>query len=188
MAPRRPVILEGPIDPRWFGSRRWDWGYLKRLSIPLLPPAVAVADSSKGTAGEAVVEVERAPDTREGDRDAKATTATKGAAKEGDDGDGDDVQRFGLVAPKTTMPFGDFVQAVEDGDDCFYLTTQHIDIDQKDGLHLSLWGPPLHLLRSDFPLRPSLVPTLAPFQMNLWIGNSVQGLSRKTQPDLLLLC
>lgn len=91
-------------------------------------------------------------------------------------GKDDDVQKFGLVAPKVSIKFGDFVEHIKQGRSDHYLTTQQIDIDEKNsGLHLSLWGPPVHLLRRDFPLRPALVPTLVPYQMNLWIGNTAHG-------------
>jgi hypothetical protein len=50
------------------------------------------------------------------------------------------------------------------------MTTQEVavDADARPGLMAS----PVTDLLADFPLRPSLLPTLIPFNYNLWIGQT----------------
>ncbi len=67
------------------------------------------------------------------------------------------------------MAFADFIRAlVEQEDHSLYLTAQPTAFtsDQQPQL---VTGP-VAAMQDDFPLRPSLVPHLVPFNLNLWMG------------------
>ena len=95
--------------------------------------------------------------------------------------------------------FEEFVEAIQRGDDKYYMTTQSIP-ENEFGFD-DLFVEPLVSLQDDFPLRPSLFqslgnqassrtlsnhfinPSAVPYQMNLWLGNSKNGSSSGLHHD-----
>ena len=66
---------------------------------------------------------------------------------------------------RTTMRYGDLLRRLEAGETTHYLTTQEASGDR-------LLSPPLTALASDLPLRPSLLRSLVPQSINLWLGRT----------------
>ena len=88
---------------------------------------------------------------------------------------GEEGRSFGLKAPKVKMQFSEFVNELKSGNTNLYLTTQTIEIDEEMGLPTKLFGPPLNGLAQDFALVPKLLGNLVPNNLNLWMGNSLDG-------------
>eukprot|EP00457_Paulinella_chromatophora_P005772 gb/GEZN01005789.1/.p1 GENE.gb/GEZN01005789.1/~~gb/GEZN01005789.1/.p1 ORF type:complete len:559 (-),score=100.58 gb/GEZN01005789.1/:76-1728(-) len=82
---------------------------------------------------------------------------------------------------KVPMTFSKLLDKLQAGDEQYYVTTQPIPTD-KDG-PLALFSSPLTELRGDFPLRPSLLGGLIPWQLNVWIGNNRHGTSTGLHHD-----
>jgi hypothetical protein len=80
-----------------------------------------------------------------------------------------------------SMRFGDFLKALESGDENLYLTTQDLVVGLDD--RPSIISPPVSQLLGDFPLRPSLLPALVPQNMNLWMGRTQEGSSSGLHHD-----
>ena len=79
--------------------------------------------------------------------------------------------RFGQGRERT-MKMDEFVSLIKQGDLLHYLTTQDLKVDEE-GRPAMMASPISELFRhGDFPLRPSLLPNLIPFNLNLWFGNS----------------
>ncbi len=81
---------------------------------------------------------------------------------------------FGLTAPKVNMTYGEFISNLMEGNDRLYLTTQDLerfedDLDDFD-MPQSVLAEPLKSLHTDFPLQPSLMGNLIPYQLSLWQG------------------
>ncbi|KAJ3292058.1 hypothetical protein HK104_005579, partial [Borealophlyctis nickersoniae] len=87
---------------------------------------------------------------------------------------------FGSGQERVEMPFGEFIRRLENGEKKLYMTTQYdvsvpedvVDEDARRdmGRVLEYCQPPLTHLLDSFPARPSLLSTLAPQQVNLWMG------------------
>ncbi|CAE7864592.1 jmj4, partial [Symbiodinium sp. KB8] len=98
----------------------------------------------------------------------------------------DGTGRFGLgrVEP---MRYGDFLTALDDGDETLYLTTQPLEED-KDG-PTAMASAPVTQLLDDFPLSPC--PPLVVDQWNLWQGlareGSTSGLHHDTHDNIYVL-
>jgi hypothetical protein len=80
--------------------------------------------------------------------------------------------RFGQ-GNERSMSFAEFLDAVDAGDDSLYLSAQNLPVDETG--RPNIVTPPLSELRSDFPLRPSLLGNLVPSNVNLWMGLSKEG-------------
>ncbi|KAJ3039668.1 hypothetical protein HDV00_012012 [Rhizophlyctis rosea] len=143
IATRTPCIFTSPLPDRDFlPHKKWTIPYLKRV------------------AGAAVVQVEK-----------KTAAGT-----------------FGSGQQRLTMPFADFLTKLENGETNLYMTTQYestgkpshypstsplFTLSAQDLTTLTtLLQPPLHHLLPTLPLRPSLLTSLIPQQLNLWLGAS----------------
>ena len=121
---------------------------------------------------------------------------------------------FGEATVKETFPFSKVVELLrspkddqvgKDDDDVgdddekvpsegelYYLTTQAVALD-RDGAPLQLCSAPLTSLRGDLPVPHPLLPTLAPHQLNVWMGSSrgrkgvSSGLHHDSHDNLYLL-
>ncbi|EPQ52574.1 Clavaminate synthase-like protein [Gloeophyllum trabeum ATCC 11539] len=84
---------------------------------------------------------------------------------------------FGSGLPRIKMPFGEFLEKLQSGCE-MYLTTQYDDEEEGEGSGEETLPepftcpPPCKCLKDDFPLRPSLLHSLVPHQVNLWLGRS----------------
>lgn len=82
---------------------------------------------------------------------------------------------------KTQLSFQQFLHLiVNDRDDMHYLTTQ--DVNMTDG-RPDLMSPLMKALSNDFPLRPILMGSMVPQNINLWIGNATDGASSGLHHD-----
>ncbi len=88
---------------------------------------------------------------------------------------------FGCEAPRIPMRFSDLLTHIEFNSPYYYLTSQTEDYAGSD--LPAVYASPLTALRSDFRIRPSLMGSLVPYQMNLWFGNSTQGSSSGLHHD-----
>eukprot|EP00584_Thalassiosira_punctigera_P018653 CAMPEP_0172557264 /NCGR_PEP_ID=MMETSP1067-20121228/72347_1 /TAXON_ID=265564 ORGANISM="Thalassiosira punctigera, Strain Tpunct2005C2" /NCGR_SAMPLE_ID=MMETSP1067 /ASSEMBLY_ACC=CAM_ASM_000444 /LENGTH=426 /DNA_ID=CAMNT_0013346313 /DNA_START=58 /DNA_END=1334 /DNA_ORIENTATION=+ len=79
------------------------------------------------------------------------------------------------------MPFKKFLRLIREGDDQHYLTTQDV-LANLDG-RPDLMSPLMKVLQEDFPLRPSLIGSLVPQNINMWMGNSKNGASSGLHHD-----
>lgn len=66
------------------------------------------------------------------------------------------------------MPFAKALDRLGKGDALLYMTTQDAPIGPDD--HPEVLAPPLSHLATDFPLRPRLMGSLVPQQINIWAG------------------
>jgi len=82
---------------------------------------------------------------------------------------------------KMTMELKRFLDMVEQGDEMHYLTTQEAEMD-SDG-RPALMAPFMQTLKDDFPLRPKLMGNLIPHNINLWMGNTIEGSSSGLHHD-----
>ena len=150
IASRKPVIFTDSldvIDSRWQASSKWSNEYLQKKC------------------GESLVKVEYI-------NKAKASSSSN-----------ENRNRFGLGKEKQ-IRFGDFLQSItcssskkqkpneDDDDDLLYLTTQELVYDGEG--RPSIVSAPLNNLREDFPLNPSLIPSLVLFNVNMWFGSSAK--------------
>ncbi|KAG5189072.1 cupin-like domain-containing protein [Tribonema minus] len=71
------------------------------------------------------------------------------------------------------MTLAAFLDAIAGGDTLLYLTTQELEV-SADG-RPDIISTPITHLHADFPLRPQLLATLVPQNMNLWAGHSGEG-------------
>ncbi|KDQ53150.1 hypothetical protein JAAARDRAFT_39516 [Jaapia argillacea MUCL 33604] len=86
---------------------------------------------------------------------------------------------FGSALPRTEMTFGEFLKKMmEEKADVeeMYLTTQYEEQNaSEDSSTLEppfLCSPPCNSLTADLPLRPRLLHSLVPHQINLWLGRT----------------
>ena len=90
--------------------------------------------------------------------------------------------RFGQ-GKERTMKMDEFVSLIKQGDLLHYLTTQDLKVDEE-GRPAMMSSPISELFdHGDFPLRPSLLQNLIPFNLNLWFGNSEDGSSSGLHHD-----
>ncbi|ETO08784.1 hypothetical protein RFI_28604 [Reticulomyxa filosa] len=81
-----------------------------------------------------------------------------------------DKEKFG-TSNKVLLPFCDFLNLLETGEDLYYMTVQDIETDEKGPLEL--YSHPLASLKEDFPLILSdICPSLITHQINMWMGHS----------------
>ena len=92
----------------------------------------------KQTAGEEVIEVEN--------RSKKLQINEKDS-------------EFGLSAPQEKIKFEELLTKIEEKNENYYLTTQHIE-EGKFGF-TSIFAPPVYSLRKNFPLTPLLLGNLS---------------------------
>lgn len=94
---------------------------------------------------------------------------------------------FGLSAPKVHMKYGEFLDHLDNKSEQYYLTTQDLERFQNDlddfDMPKSVLAEPLKSLKGDFPLSPSLLGKLVPYQVSLWQGNSAVGSSSGLHHD-----
>jgi hypothetical protein len=110
----------------------------------------------KATAGSAMVTVE------------KRTSALRNSAF----GKGNEI----------SMTFGEFLDLVMvNGNPIHYLTTQ--DVEANGDGRPDLMAPFMKCFRDDFPLRPKIMGQLIPQNINLWMGNNVDGASSGLHHD-----
>ncbi|OQS06184.1 hypothetical protein THRCLA_01771 [Thraustotheca clavata] len=72
------------------------------------------------------------------------------------------------------MTFREFLELLEKKDMLHYLTTQDVEADPDTG-RPGLMAPFIEMLSHDFPLRPSLLGHLVPQNINIWMGNAIDG-------------
>lgn len=82
---------------------------------------------------------------------------------------------------EVSMTFSEFLDVIETGDSNHYLTTQ--DVLADDDGRPDLMAPFMKCLQADFPLRPKIVGSLVPQNINLWMGNSRDGASSGLHHD-----
>jgi hypothetical protein len=96
--------------------------------------------------------------------------------------------RFGNGLEKVST-FGNLLTALEQRNPCFYLTTQDLVYDDDGMPHII--SKPLDKLLDDFPLVPSLLSTLIPSNINIWMGYSetysTSGLHHDYHDNLYIL-
>ena len=80
-----------------------------------------------------------------------------------------------------SMRFETFLELVHQGDEMHYLTTQ--DVESNEDGRPDLMAPFMKTLQKCFPLRPKLMGNLVPQNINLWMGNSVDGASSGLHHD-----
>ncbi|TFK49702.1 Clavaminate synthase-like protein [Heliocybe sulcata] len=95
---------------------------------------------------------------------------------------------FGSGLPRLEMPFREFLAKLKaEGEEVeMYLTTQYDEEAEtsKDNLpELFTCPPPCNALKDDFPLRPSILQSLVPHQVNLWLGRSRAQSSKASSSD-----
>jgi hypothetical protein len=94
------------------------------------------------------------------------------------------------------MTISHFLDLMEQGDSKFYLTTQDVQADDDDNDDVNdddghghghgrpdLMAPFMNVLKDDFPLVPTIMGSLVPQNINLWMGNSVNGSSSGLHHD-----
>jgi hypothetical protein len=74
---------------------------------------------------------------------------------------------------KVEMTFKQFLLSLENGDELHYMTTQAIPAD-VNGL-LDICAPPVTQLLGDLPLPPLLTGNLVLWQINMWMGATLNG-------------
>eukprot|EP00984_Skeletonema_dohrnii_P034805 scaffold33699_cov167-Skeletonema_dohrnii-CCMP3373.AAC.3 len=80
------------------------------------------------------------------------------------------------------MTFPQFASLIASGnDDRHYLTTQ--DVHSNSDGRPDLMSPLMKYLQHDFPLQPRIMGNLIPQNINLWMGNSREGLSSGLHHD-----
>ncbi|EQC38458.1 hypothetical protein SDRG_04166 [Saprolegnia diclina VS20] len=72
------------------------------------------------------------------------------------------------------MTFRTFLDLLEQRDMLHYLTTQDVEADPETG-RPGLMAPFIAQLAHDFPLTPALLGHLVPQNINVWMGNAVDG-------------
>ena len=94
---------------------------------------------------------------------------------------------FGLMAPKVSMTYGEFIDSIMNDNDRLYLTTQDLERfeDDLDDFEMpkSVFAQPLKSLADDFPLQPRLLGSLIPYQLSLWQGLAKDGSSSGLHHD-----
>ncbi|OQR98591.1 hypothetical protein ACHHYP_08383 [Achlya hypogyna] len=75
---------------------------------------------------------------------------------------------------EVAMTFRSFLELLEQRDMLHYLTTQDVTADPDTG-RPGLMAPFIQLLAHDFPLTPELLGNLVPQNINVWMGNAVEG-------------
>ncbi len=89
---------------------------------------------------------------------------------------------FGQGKEKT-MKMEEFLDLIGQGDVMHYLTTQDLKVDEE-GRPEMMTSPIVELFNhGEFPLQPSLLPHLIPFNLNLWFGNTKEGSSSGLHHD-----
>ena len=71
---------------------------------------------------------------------------------------------------RVEMSFASLLQTLASGDTSHYMTTQPLPT-LHDGSE-DLVAPPLDTIRSELPMRPSLLPTLQLQSVNMWVGRA----------------
>jgi len=90
-------------------------------------------------------------------------------------------QQFGTGAKRVKMPFRQFLASLQSEDGPYhYLTTQYSGEDWYD---LTVFSPPTHALKDEFPEVPRLMGNLYLQQVNLWLGRSGNGSSSGLHHD-----
>ena len=90
--------------------------------------------------------------------------------------------RFGEGKEKT-MKMKEFLNKIKSGDKLHYLTTQDLKVDEE-GRPEMMTSPIVELFNhGEFPLQPSILPNLIPFNLNLWFGNTKEGSSSGLHHD-----
>jgi hypothetical protein len=175
VATRTPVVLRGAAAEA-AGLRAADWD-LEALRAAVGKESVMVelaSDQVATRAGGAVAAAGKAPSSGAGRKRARAEDAPRA--------DGAPT-RFG-TGVREPMRFDAFVDALRrGGSSSLYLNTQPLP-EGADGLPTAVLGAPLAALpRASLPLRPPLLPTLAPSSINLWLGAAREGSSSGLHHD-----
>lgn len=89
---------------------------------------------------------------------------------------------FGVVAPKVSMKYRDFVNELKAANDRLYMTTQDPE-SEEDTATPKLLAEPVLSLQKDFPLQPELLGHLVPYQISLWQGFARDGASSGLHHD-----